>query len=319
MGKDFLVYTLLLAAGLGTAYYASLPEEASSNEVSWIKIDPKVVTSLSFQGEGKVVEVTKHEEGGGHWVSYKEGKSDGKEKEGVEFKANEKVKEFLDWFNPLLAKRDVGLAKDLDLKEFELEEDKGHVSLRSGNKELLALQLGKRAYGSRDYFVLDKARKRVLLVSGGAFETITMANSRMMETNFFPYDLGDLSKVELQVGETTKVLDQSQRNAAGQKIWTDPGKEGEKAAYKNLVTKIGKLQVLSYGTEAERQALATTIPYAEMKLYKTSQDAVTLRFYKSTNDAAKYWVWSSFLGTYAEFDRAQGENLEKDIPAVVLD
>jgi hypothetical protein len=227
--------------------------------------------------------------------------------------------EFLSWFDPLYAKRDVGAPTDVDLKEFELDKDNGTLVLKGGDKTLIELQLGKRGYGSTNYYVLDKGKNRVLLISGAEIENFEKANNRMLEVRLSDIDFADISKVELQVGENTKTIAHTQRNGAGQLIWTVPGQEEEKAAYKNLFTKIEKLRVKSYGSLEERQAMGAQIPFAELRMYKGDKEIGSYRFAKDANKETRYWTWSSFVGAYAEIDKAQAESLEKDIPGVVLE
>src|SRR4051812_38524944 len=71
MRRDFTFYGVLLAVGLGLAYYTSLPTgDKDSTRVDWAKLDPKSVTEIDYvKGANKAI-LTRV--GEGFWVHYEQ-------------------------------------------------------------------------------------------------------------------------------------------------------------------------------------------------------------------------------------------------------
>src|SRR4051794_353702 len=69
MRLDITVYGALLAAGLGAAYWASLPQPAESDEekISIFSIEPKAISEVSYKSK-EVDAAAKRREDGRFWV-----------------------------------------------------------------------------------------------------------------------------------------------------------------------------------------------------------------------------------------------------------
>jgi hypothetical protein len=351
MRLDLVTNGVLLAAALGFAYWASIPaDENEVQKIDVIDIAPKSVAAMKLTGPDLVVEAKRRDDGERFWIDFertekpkdekkpadphaapdaaKEGETESVAAEPVVKKerllGNEKLDELLASFAPLKAERMIGMIKEDQYSEFGLDGLKWKfVVTQDGGKETHYF-LGKKSYGSQNRFVMetDAAGKpgRVILVSDQGFDNFEKANLRMHDRRLVKVPLEEVTKAEVKAGTVTKVLAHTQKDKAGEPVWTDD-EEGAapKPSYETWMDRINKLRLAGYATPEQEQQLAATAPFLEIALEKNGAVVDRMLFRKLPGEKPQYFVTSGFLKVHANVVASRAEPVEKDIATVFGD
>lgn len=340
MRLDMLANTVLLAAGLGFAYWASLPiSEDQTQRINVIDIPAKTVATMRLSGPDLSVVAERREGGDRYWITYSstqrvpapsaatESKaSEASSEQGVttheeRMLSNEKFDELLASFAPLQAERILGQVKEDQYSEFGLDGFKWRFVITQDNGKETHYFLGKKSYGSSNRFIMetDASGKpgRVLLVSDQGFDNFEKAQLRMHDRRLVGVAFEDVTKVTVKSGSTTKRLDHTQKGKDGELVWTDD-EEGAtaKPSYATWMDKINKLRLAGYATPEQEQQLAGTEPFLEITLEKGGSIVDTMVFRKLPGDAPQYFVTSGFLKVSAHIVTSRAEPIEKDISTI---
>ena len=354
MRLDIIVNGALLAAGLGLAFWAAKPvDEDQEQKVDIINIEPKTITSLKLSGADVNVEASKQPGADRFWINHtrtekpKEPAVTAPDPENPDapqelpppsdpaaqvagttvnekLLSNEKFDELIKSFNPLKAERVVGTIKEDQYPEFGLEGLKFKFEIVQDGGKSTHFFLGKKSYGSQNRFVMetDASGKpgRVLLISDQGFDNFEKANVRMHDRRIVSIPMEDVTKAEVKTGNMTKKLAHTQKDKAGEPVWTDD-EEGaaQKLSYESWMDKISKLRLASYATEEQEQQLKNTEPFLEVSLEKASGPGDKLVFRKLAGDTPQYFVYSDFLKVNAVIVTNRVEPIEKDIATVFAD
>ena len=103
-----------------------------------------------------------------------------KPKEAERFLGGEELNDFLAELAPFQATRSIGTVKDEELTEFGLKDTKEELQIVTKGGEA-NFKVGKKSYGSRNYFLQNTADGRVFLIDGKPIQTLTAAKSRPYE------------------------------------------------------------------------------------------------------------------------------------------
>lgn len=354
MRLDLMVNGLLLVAGLGFAYWASIPaDDSEAQKIDIIDIAPKTVAGVRLVGPDLTVEAKRREDGERFWITHERTERPKEEKkpgdphtaplpEGEEnpvpadtvvvepvvkterLLGNEKVDELLASFAPLKAERVIGEIKEDQYPEFGLEGLKWRfVVTQDGGKETHYF-LGKKSYGSQNRFVMetDAAGKpgRVILVADQGFDNFEKAHLRMHDRRLVKVPMEEVTKAEIKAGGITKIMAHTQKDKNGEPIWTDD-EEGAapKPSYETWMDKVNKLRLAGYATAEQEQQLAATEPFLEIALQKNGSVVDTMQFRKISGEKPEYFVTSNFLKVNANVVASRAEPVEKDIATIFGD
>jgi len=321
MRKDLVAYIVLLVISLSSAYYFSLPsDKENSKKVEWIKINPKAITQVTFLSEDLDVRASRMQDVDGYWIKIDRIKEpEESKKKYQEFRASKKFIDLIEDYNPYFVIRVIGEVKNEDLEEFGLKEPKSTFQIKTGDRISLEFKIGKKSYGSKNIFVFDTTKKKVVLISSTHITKMQKAKRRLFENKLYHMPLDEISRVKILAAEKTKTLSHTRRDGAGQLQWSDEGEKGKiKGSYKSWMNKINKLKVLKYSTDDETKSLTALNPFLELSMEKNEKESINLKFKKLSGDKeTSFWVMSSRLGRYARVVSAKADAIEKDIPTIL--
>ena len=335
MRLDIYVYGVLLAAGLGTAYWASLPvPEGSDEKVSVFAIDPKSVTEIAFKTATSDLVAIKRPSDGRFWITLttteppvenphlpKDHKQPTAKVTTERFLANDKMTELLSNLNPLYSDRILGQVDAKQLVDYGIKDSKDSWTIKSSGAKDFTLVLGKRSYGTRSRFAEQSAVKgQVILIAGEDLENLERANARLYERRLTNVDLAEVTKADVAVGSKSKTIVHTQRGKDGELLWTEAADGAKpKGSLDSFMDKIGKLRLTEYAPATEEAALQAAAPFLTIGLTKGGKSVDHLVFKKIGTDKPVYWVTSDFLQTYAKVLNNRVESLEKDGAELVAD
>ncbi len=340
MRLDLAGYGVLLAAGLGAAYWASLPKaEGEEEKVSIYSVDPKAVAEVTYETKEVQAKAVRREDSR-YWIDHtrtetplvpKDPKADEtaapppapepkvtKER----FLSNDKMDELLKGLSPLKAVRVIGKVDAAALKDFFGDEGpKDKVTFKSTDGKEFSLFLGKKSYGSKNRFAMEAgAGGRVVLVEDSAFENLDRAPQRMYERKLVSFELDDVTKAVVRAGDKTKSLSHLQRNKEGTLLWTDDEENAQpKPSYDSWMDKIAKLRLTGYAEPAEEETVKGLKPFLEVVFEKDGAVKDTLVFKKDAAEKPTYWIYSDFLKAHVKVGQARVEPIEKDVATILSD
>jgi hypothetical protein len=326
----------LLVAGLGGAYWASLPTpEASEEAVSVVSIDPKSVTEVRFKSKDIEAIATKRPNDSRFLITYtktevppvnphvpRDPKAPPPQPKTTteHFLANDKLTELLKSYDPLYAVRVIEKIDDKQLADYGLKDSTDSFTIKSSGNRDFVLHIGKRSYSSRNRFTQDDSGKsKVLLIDDRHFEDLERASLRLFERRIINADVADISKVELSTEGRSKRIDHTARDKANELIWSDEedAKAKPQAAYANFMDRVFKLNIAEYGEIADEQTLKDVKPFLTITFEKNGKAVDHVIFKKTGGDKPVYWVTSDFLQTYAKVQPVRMESIEKDLGSVL--
>ena len=343
MQKKLIGYTALMGIGLGLAFYASIDTQKDKDLGQiWDTVAVDKIASVQYKAPQINIVVKKIPTGKGYWVDYRREEkisppapdanagqantlAPGEDKVIEEgFRADSKMGQFFDSFRPLRAERVIGDEKDVKKEDFGLGVDAPVLSFTLEDGKTLTYTIGQKSYGSRNVFLHDPVRKKIILVDGSQIENLADARNRMYERNFYEFDLNDIKKAEIAAENLQVKWDQSERDSNGVLQWKED-QEGAspKPSYKTWMDKVLKVKLQRYASEAERQKIDATPVLLSISFVDSRGPAETLEFRKTvgldplSNGADEYWVSSKFLAVPARIPTVRIEPVIKELPSLV--
>lgn len=193
MRLDLMVNGILLAGGLGLAYWASIPaEDDQGQKVDVISIDAKTITGLKLTGPEVTVSADRRPDGDRFWITHfrtekpkeekkpesphnmggGDGEADIENEETPDapdamaagavpstkterLLGNDKFDELIKSFSPLKAERIIGPIKEDQYDEFGLDGLKFKFVINQDGGKANYFYLGKKSYGSQNRFVME--------------------------------------------------------------------------------------------------------------------------------------------------------------------
>lgn len=266
MRLDLMVNGLLLTAGLGLAYWASIPaDDDQEQKVDIISIDAKSISSLSLSSPEVNVNAERQAGGDRFWITHvrtekpkddkkivdphnpnpEEAIADAEESPGAvapvdaeaapvtkseRLLANEKFDELIKSFSPLKAERIIGPIKEDQYAEFGLDGLKYKFVINQDGGKANYFFLGKKSYGSQNRFVMetDESGKpgRVILISDQGFDNFEKANLRMHDRRIVAVPMEEVTGAEVKYGTVSKKLAHTQKDKNGEPLWSDDEEGG---------------------------------------------------------------------------------------------
>lgn len=327
MRRDLLGYSLFFVVGLCFAFSASLPDKDRGELAKdWFSLDPSDISTVTFKEEKYAVNLEKKPFG--YWVNVEEERvqKDKTEKNTMNFRANETVNDLDGAMKPFQALRVIGDASKVDLKEFGLTEKTSDWVIQTTKGKKYEFSVGKRSYGARDYFALDRDRQQVILIAGQPIELLRNAKSRLFERDVTKAEEEKIRRAVITTDRGKLEWDHSDRDQAGNLEWKDK-KAGatSQVSYKNWMDKVLRLKVLRYADADEVQQLQGVAPSVTVELFDErgqAIDKIMLKKFKSPKDtnpqtASEYWIDSTYLGVPTQINPARVQPIEQDLATLI--
>jgi hypothetical protein len=303
-------YAFIAAAGLGAAYWASIPaNEADADKVAIVRFEPSEVTSLTYEmtdgGEGSAAysatATRAAGDSGRFWIVYKKAAkqikvapTDATTKSPVvetsepateeRFLANKQINDIVASLNPLLAERDLGAVDEAGLAEYGLKDAKDFFTVTAGSKTF-KLILGKKSYGSNNRFAMvasDAKKKAVLLINNSNIEALQRANLRLFQRDLTDFELDDVTHVSITAGDKSKKIAHIQRGNDGELTWSDEGEnQPAKPSYGAWMDRVGKLLLISYADDSDTKKLEGQAPFLKLTYEKNGKSLGSVAFFKT--------------------------------------
>ena len=238
----------------------------------------------------------------------------------VGFKADASFKELLKAFAPLSAIRVLGDSDKLDLKEFGLVDSPDKIVFTTKDGKSIEFLVGKKSYGSANPFLLDPARKKVILVRGAYIENLKNAMDRMQERSIVNLRFDELKKVTVQRSGNKWVWDHTKKDVKGNLGWREDKEGAEiKPSYATWLDKISRLRVVRYIKETEKSELANSQPLLALEYSDGNKPIETLTVYKGpdVDNGPQYWVKTGFLSAYVDVGSPKVATLLKEVDELV--
>ncbi len=339
MRTDFLAYSTLLVASLSATYWASLPETASDpGKVNMWELKPEAIEKIAYKSKDLDIQLSKSD-GDRYFVDYERLSTDpAKPGEKDHFLAGEELADFLATFSPFQAMRMIGVVKDEDKLEFGLNDSKEEFTISGQGKEF-SLVVGKKSYGSRNNFVMNKADNKVYLIDGKSIQTISAAKARLYERRVMKTTLDEVNRAIVKANTKSKIMAHTKRDEGGGLKWTEETKDApNKPSFDGWMDRITKLKVAAFASAAEIALLDAASTSFEVSFQK-DDNVLDLLIFKKIIDTAvpvtpppsvfkgakppppeskfAYYVKSNFLGTWAKLPPSRLDTIEKDIPSIM--
>lgn len=319
MKRELKLVSILFAASLGFAWWASLPETARNPErKAVLSVTPAQVNGIELSSADLKIQIRKVDGPDRWWIET--------EKAAVKdsFLASNKMKEVLAQLNPLEAIRVLGKVKPEALAEYGLDNSTKKLIVRdSKGAELVSLAVGKQAYGSRNLFVMDLRDNNVLLIPGDVVGDVEKAEIKLYERTITNVVFEEIQKASVSHGGKTRNLAHTRRDDKGSLVWTAENAEGAAVApAKSWFERLERVRIVAFAKPEELSVLEKMPPLFSVTLDASGASADVLTFAKTkaagaTNDGVMdYWAHSKFLGTWAKVGSSRVEPIEKDLPTL---
>jgi hypothetical protein len=329
---DLIGWMLCLLLALAGAYFASLPRRATvEGQVAVVSLDQSKVASLMMTGANFKV-YARQKSPGRWWIEYersnvKESKplqdqssssaaSHGEAGNGEAFLASPRFKDIISALMPMTAVRRVGVIEDKQRSDFGLADGvRSFEVLDADGVKLLALDVGKSLYGSRNLYIMNRADRNVYLVSGDWLSDFEKPELRFYERNLSAIPAEELQASTVIQNGKERRFSHTKRDAKGVLIWTP--ESGDETAGVNAgvwFSKFEQLKAATYATDTRENELKALPILFEVELVGlgSAQERVQVRKAQFGNQN-EYWVTSSFLGWHVKVANTRAEVLERDI------
>lgn len=319
MKKEFIQYTVALIVTLALGFWASMPESSKDpSRVAVLSISPSQIGSIDFTSPEIKVHISLNTQKKWWIETEKAGVKDG-------FLASAKIQDALSQLNPLEAVRVVGTVKDEGLAEYGLQDAKKSIEIRDkAGAVVLALTIGKQAFGSSNIFVKEGRDQKVLLLSGEFIGDIEKPDTKLYERTITSVVFDEVQRASMVQGPKVLKLLHSKRDDKGALIWTKDDTAGNTvASAKSWFERLDRVRIVSYAKAEEIQVLDKEPVLFEVNFEGSPSTTDHLVFVKragaptAQGPVTEYFVRSNFLGTWAKVASTRLEPIEKDLPAVL--
>ena len=321
MSREYIVYLALLVISLLGSYLSSVADKtvgerakitvfsvASNDLQEGNYYSPQLDVTLSRASDrvGLILRLVKKKE------------VEEANNEELVFPGKEDFDTALASFTPLMAKRNLGKASEIDLKLFGLQEVDTRLTLRTKDMEK-TFRIGKKSYGSSDFYLQND--DMVYLVEGRSIDKIARAQHLLFEERFFVFPFTDGLMIELRAGDNTMTamlegfLDEVQPGGFDKGKGGESGKwlvlDKEHKQFANWIRRLRGMEVSSYVEELPEKTTVMT-----MKVRQDDDDLEKIEFYRfqTEKEGIAYAVMSSFTADlYALLPRPRMEQLTQDL------
>ena len=327
MSREYVVYTSLLVLSLVAAYLSSIADKTVGEraEITVFSVAAADIERGHYYTEKKDFSLTRAADGKRLLVRQTQRSKDKKDDDAnippqatkSVFLANEDFAAVVESFTPLLAKRNLGKAAEIDLGLFGLQAgERARLVLQTKAKSI-ELQVGKKSYGSAEFYVQYDGM--VYLVVGRSIDKIARARTLLFEEQLLAVAFTDGMTAELQAdgNSMTAVLQGTLAELHhGRERGTDDGKwlvnGKEQKQFGNWLRRLRAIEVMAYREQlpAEAKELMTLV------LRQDDDELENLRFWhwQTPAKAEVFFVHSKFSGDlYAELPAGRMLQLRHDL------
>lgn len=327
MSREYIVYPSLLVLSLIAAYLSSIADKTVGEraEITVFSVVAADIESGHYYTEEKDFSLTRATDGKRlivRQVQRSKNKKDDdantllQETKSI-FLANEDFATVLESFTPLLAKRNLGKATDIDLALFGLNEGTQARLVLQTKAKRIELQVGKKSYGSAEFYVQYDGM--VYLVVGRSIDKIARARTLLFEEQLLAVAFTDGVKAELQANGnsmtamlqgTLAELRHGRERGQGDGKWLVNGKEQKQ--FGNWLRRLRSIEVMGY----REQLPAAAKEVMTLVLRQDDDELENLRFWRwqTTTKADVFFVHSKFSGDlYAELPAGRMQQLTHDL------
>lgn len=305
--KDAL-YPLILVISLSLAYWASLPtEKGQLHRELWLSsnISPELI--IKYQDKEKITTI---QDG---WVTV-EKIVDDTPMPPLTFRSNRQLNRVRDKLLDLYAEKVIGDANDLDLKDYELDQDTSFFEIGSeGSTKRFVI--GKRSFQTSNVYVLDKSRQKVILVQREPFNILRNPKARLFEARPFKFRLiDDVSHATISRGDKSleMILGKDDKNKV---FWTKPNEKETLESEGSWIRSLLRLKITKYAIGSEEKKLAKLTEEFQVNFTKNGEPVEQIKLYKleKEDEQTSYWVKSNYLNSYGMVDGTKAKTLLQDI------
>jgi hypothetical protein len=325
-GNDLIGWFLALLVALAGAYYASLPRRTTNEgQVAVVTLDQSKIVSIAMTGKNFKVSALQKAPGR-WWFQYErssaadQNQPHGDAPSNEAFLASARFKDILNAMTPISAIRRIGKIEDKQKSDFGLSDGvKSFEVLDAGGAKILALDVGKSLYGSRNLYVLNRADQNVYLVSGDWLSDFEKPELRFYERSLSSVPAEEIQSATLmQAGKERRFM-HTKRDANGGLLWTP--ESGDETAGVSVGVWFGKFEQLKaamFATEARENELKALPSLFEVQLDGLGAASERIHVRKTqAGSQTEYWVTSSFLGWHVKVASTRAEVLERDLPRLL--
>lgn len=199
-----------------------------------------------------------------------------------------------------------------------LEAPQGHLEVSAAGKTV-ALELGKKTPGGRDWYAQRAGDDEVLLLSGTLVTDLLAARGRFMQRQVVTAAADTIAKARIEAGGVTLEVIHGNRLSPRDAFWArSDTPEVADAALGNYLEKARQLPVQSYPPKAELPVDPT--PVLTLSWLGGSDELLEqMALFRAERDGTlRYYAESPATGRLAELPRSTAEQLERDL-SLVLD
>lgn len=332
MSREAIVYSGLLSVTLVAVYLSSIADKTVGEraEITVFSVALADIERGHYYAKEKDVSLMRSTADGERLVVEQVTRTEPKNNQSADkaadvveskavFLAKEDFATVFAGFTPLLAKRVLGKASEVDLALFGLQDNKARLVLQLKDKAQgnVEFDVGKKSYGSSEFYV--RYGERVYLVAGRSIDRIVRARSLLFEDQLLAVAFTDGVTAELQAdgNSMTAVLQGSlgelrhgREHGHSDGKWLVAGKEQKQ--FSNWLRRLRSMEAMAYRRQlpATAQALMTLI-------FKQDDDELEhLRFWhwQTAAKADVFFVQSKFSGElYAELSAGRMQQLTHDL------
>ena len=328
MSREYVVYSLLLVLSLIAAYLSSIADKTVGEQakITVFSVALTDIESGHYYSQEKDFSLTRAADGERLVVRQarrspppkEDDKAQAREEKSI-FLANEDFAAVFESFTPLLAKRNLGKADEIDLALFGLKEDKARLVLQTKDKTQGSIEfnVGKKSYGSSEFYL--QYGGTVYLVVGRSIAKIARARTLLFEEQLLAVAFTDGVTAELQADGNSMMavlqgtlaeLRHGRARDKGEGKWLVHGKEQQQ--FGNWLRRLRAIEVMAYREQlpAEAKEVMTLV------LRQDSDELEHLRFWHlpTATKAEVFLVQSKFSGDlYAELPAGRMLQLTHDL------
>ena len=313
MNNRILPYLVLFIVGLGGAYWASVPKGKSSKGQLWLNLEGKI-KEVQYIGDSVEVLVDIPN----RWIEVNP-TGDSTAKRQV-FKAGKTLDDVLKGLEKIYAIKVIGSLKDIDSKEYGLENSKTRLDVVTEETKY-SFDVGKRSFQTSNVFLHDSNRKEVILASRNAINLLRNAKARLYERSPIDFKLNDnVSLVKVRRGGDSIEIEKKGKDDKGKLLWKRKDKEQPSQDLGSWLNKVVKLQAKKYADPKHRQDFDKLSVILEASFFDREKSVDTIKIVKREKGKEKfeYWLTSSYVGSYVLLDGNRAKTLIQDFQNLIL-
>ena len=326
MSREYIVYTSLLALSLIAAYLSSVADKSVGEraEITVFSVAVADLENAHYYSRDKDFSFMRGTDGKRLVVKQVQRSKNKNDQAGMPaqetksiFLANDDFASVFASFTPLMAKRNLGKATDIDLALFGLQVDiRARLVLQTKDKSI-ELQIGKKSYGSAEFYVQYDGM--VYLVVGHSIDKIVRARMLLFEEQLLAVAFTNGVRAELQADGnsmtavlqgTLAELHHGRARGKDDGKWIVDGKEQQQ--FGNWLRRLRALEVMAYREQlpAEAKEVMTLV------VKQDDDELENLRFWhwQTATKTDVFLAQSKFSGDlYAELPAGRMLQLTHDL------